>query len=172
MNLQHKNIALGIGFLVLLWISYHFAIANTLLLKKEYKKLSNEKILFSNVPQQLSNLKQQNTYYDSILKAKKISTSSSFQNNLLQIITSFSEKHQLKVASFNEPHSITKDNAKLNTYAFTVSGNFTSILQLIYELEQQYKFGILLSINFKKKKNYRRNQQYLECTILLQRIES
>lgn len=172
MNLKQKNIALFIGMLLLFWIAYQFSFSNTFALKKQYTNLKKEKELFTNVPQKMIQLKQQNVYYDSILRSKKISTESSFQNNLLRTITSFADTTNIKIVAFNNPHIFKTDNAIFNTFSFTLKGSFSRITQLIYQLEQNYKLGKVISVNFKKKKNYRRNVYFLECTVLLQKIES
>lgn len=171
MNIKQKNIVLFIGLLLLLWLSYQFSFSNTIALKKQYTKLKKEEELFSNVTQKLAKLKQQNRYYDSILKSKKISSESSFQNNLLRTITSFSDTTNIKIVAFNTPHIFKVDNTVFNTFSFTLKGGYGKITQLIYQLEQDYKLGKIISVHFKKKKNYRKNRYFLECTVWLQQIE-
>jgi hypothetical protein len=171
-NPKQKNIALLLGFVILFWIAYQLSFSNTFALKKQYAALKKEQELFSNISHKLIQLKQQNQYYDSILKSKKIATENSFQNNLLQTISSFADTTNIKIVSFQNPHLFKTDNAIINTYSFTVNGDFSKITQLIYSLEQQFKLGKIIFVHFVKKKNYRRNNYYLECTILLQRIES
>lgn len=172
MNLKQKNIALIICMLLLFWVAYKFSFSNTFALKKQYSELLKEKKLFTNIPQKLAKFKQQNIYYDSILKSKKISTESSFQNILLQTITAFADTTNIKIVTFNNPHIFKIDNAIFNTFSFKFNGNFSKITQLIYKLEQHYKLGKVISVHFEKKKNYRYNTYFLECTVLLQRIES
>lgn len=171
MTLKQKNTALGIGSIFLFWMAYQFSFSNTFALKKQYQTLKIEQENYTNVPQKLVQLKQQNVYYDSILKSKKISTEVSFQSNLLQTITAFADSTQLKIINFNNPHVFKSDNTHFNTFSFTVNGSFSKITQLIFELEQQYKLGKVISVNFQKKRNYRRSSDYLECTILLQRVD-
>ena len=61
MSLKQKNIALIVGFVSLLGLTYQFSIDNTLEIKRKYNTLLAQKELLSNVPQQISYLKQQNT---------------------------------------------------------------------------------------------------------------
>lgn len=158
--------------LLLCWVAYQFSFSKTFTLKKQFHTLKNEQQLFSNISQKLIRLKQQNVYYDSILKSKRISTESSFQNNLLETITSFADTTNIKIVNFNNPHIFRTGNAVFNTFSFKLKGNFLKITQLIYELEQQSKLGKIISVHFEKRKNYRYNTYFLECTVLLQRIES
>jgi len=171
-SLKQKNSALLLGSILLLWLGYHFSFSKTFELKSQYKTLLKEQALFTNVSQKLIALKQQNVYYDSILKSKRISSESSFQNGLLQTINAFADTTNIKIVTFNNPHIYKTDNTVFNTFSFKVNGSFSKITQLIYELEEHYKLGKIISLHFEKKKNYRRSIQYLECTVLLQRIES
>jgi len=171
MNLKQRNITLVIGIVLLFWIAYLFSFAKTFELKKYYTSLKNKQQLFTNVSQKIHQLKQQNVYYDSILKSKKIVSESSFQNNLLQTIASFADSTHTKIVTFNTPHLFKTNTTIVNTFSFTLCGNFSKITQLIYLLEQQQRLGKIISIHYNKKKNYRRNFSYLECTILLQQVE-
>lgn len=172
MILKQKNIALFIGILLLLGIAYHFSFSKTFKLKNQYLDLKKEQELFTNVSKKLVHLKQQNVYYDSILKSKKIAAESSFQNNLLQTITAIADTTNIKIVTFINPHIYKTDNAKLNTYSFTINGSFSAITGLIYQIEQNYKLGKIISVNFEKKRDFRRNIHFLESTILLQRIDT
>ncbi len=131
----------------------------------------NQKELLSNFLQQINYLKQQNHYFDTVLEKNKITAQSSFQNNLLQIVNSYTKKYQLKIVAFNESHEVIKNNAILKTYTFRVKGSFNQILQLLHTLEQSGNYSKMISINFTRKKNYKTNKQFLECDVFLQRIE-
>ena len=172
MSLKQKNIVLFISVALLYWLGYQLSFSKSFESKSQYHKLKKEQELYENVYQKLVQLKQQNVYYDSILKSKRISTESSFQNNLLETITSYADTTSIKIINFKSPHLFKTDNAKLNTFSFKLNGSFSKITQLIYELEQHYKLGKIISVDYEKKKNYRRNTHFLECTILLQQVES
>ena len=171
MNLRQKNIALILGFIALLWLSYLLSFSKTLSLKKQYKELQKEVALLENGNQKLLTLRQKNNYFDSIFSSKNIAADRSFQNNLLTTINSFAEKTNLNVVSFKAPHTFDANGTAINTYAFTVRANFNDINKLIYKLEQTFKLGKIVSVNFIKKRDYRRRNYYLDCEIFLQRIE-
>ena len=172
MNPKHKNIALLIGFVLVLWIAHQLSFLKTLSLKEQHVTLKEKALLFENSSQKLLLLQKENQYYDSILKSKSISTDKSFQNNLLSTINAFADSTNIKVVSFENPHAFQQEGGEILTYSFTLQGNFGQITQLIYQLEQQFKLGKIISVNYLKKRNYRRRSDYLECTILLQRIAS
>jgi hypothetical protein len=171
MSLKQKNIILLIGFILLFWLCYQFPISQMKTAKKEYQKLQIEHELFSKTPQKIRNFHQENSYLDSILSKYQFSSEKTFQSNLLQTITSFSNKNNLSVVSFNEPHIITKNKVAINTFSFSVKGSYNNSLGLIHELEQTKRLGKIVSVKFEKKKNYRTNRGVLVTEVLLQRIE-
>ncbi len=102
--------------------------------------------------------------------SKKISIETSFQNNLLTTINAAADSTNIAVVSFLQPHIFTIEGSATHSYSFTIKGSFHEIMQLLYTLEQKYKLGKIVSLNYAKKKNYRRNSEYLECAVLLQHI--
>ncbi|WP_407556492.1 hypothetical protein [Winogradskyella sp. 4-2091] len=166
MSKKQKNIALIIGFVVALILCHQLAISNTLEQKKQYNSLKSQELLFKNAPKQLSLLKQKEVYYDSLLTKYQLD-GSSIQNNLLKVINVFANDNNLKVVSFLEPHSITKNDLTIKTYEFVLEGNYNAINQLIHQLEQQTKFGEVINLHFEKKKNFRSGRYYLQARVLL-----
>lgn len=166
MTSKNKNIALLIGFLLVIILCYQFAISKTIAQKKAFNALEKENTLFGDTPKQMSLLKQKQKYYDSLLTKYQIN-GSSLQNNLLKTINTFADNSGLKVVSFLEPHIMNQNDLKTNTYKFTLQGDYNAILKLIHKLEQETKFGEITNLHFEKKKNFRSGRSYLQATVLL-----
>jgi len=166
MTNKNKNIALVIGFVFLLTLSYLLTISKTIEQKKQYQTLKEQEMLFKSAPKQLSLLKQKEVYYDSLLTKYQLD-GSSVQNNLLKTINTFASTNNLKVIRFLEPHILSKENLTIKTYRFTVEGQFNAINQLIYQLEKETKFGEVINFHFEKKKNYKTGKYFLEASILI-----
>lgn len=166
MNGKQKNIVLIVGFIAVLYICYLLAISKTLEQKGLYNTLSKEVLLSKNAPKQLSMLKQKEVYYDSLLMKYQLD-GSSIQNNLLKVINSYADANNLKVVSFLEPHVISQNDLTIETYDFIVEGHYNDIIKLIYQLEQQTKFGEIINFHFEKKKNFRTGKYYLQAKVLL-----
>jgi hypothetical protein len=166
MTKQQKNILLLVTVFVTLYICYLLAISKTLEQKKQYDSLSKEILLSQNAPKSLSLLKQKEVYYDSLLTKYQLG-GSSIQNNLLKVINYYAEAHDIKVVSFLEPHTITKNDLVIKTYEFVLEGNYNDINQLTYQLEQKTKFGEIINLHFEKKKNFRTGKYYLQAKVLL-----
>ena len=166
MTNKTKNILLLVGFAFALILCYQLAISKTIALRKEYQDLTQQEAFFKNTPKQVSLLKQKERYYDTLL-AKYQLKGSSIQNNLLKAITVLADSSHFKVVSFLEPHSVQQNDLKINTYQFTLEGDFNAILKLIHQLEQGTKFGEIINLHFEKKMNYKKGSYYLQATVLL-----
>jgi hypothetical protein len=167
---KQKNIGLVIGFLLLLIISYVFSIQRTIDLKSKLTTLKKEKELLSNASERIFNLQHENKYLDSILQQKELSIENSFQQLLLNKLNAFKKETSMEVISFNEPHKIVKNNTNLSTYTFEIKGSFSTLLKLTNFLERQ-QLGKLTSVNFEKKRNYRKNREELTGLFYLQKLE-
>ncbi|NER16767.1 hypothetical protein [Spongiivirga citrea] len=170
MTKRNKNIALIFGFALMVIIAYQFAFAETLRLRKSHMKLEQEQLAFENTPQRISILKQKERYYDSILNANNIG-SSSLQNELLKTLSSFDAANDLKVSAFVAPHIFNEKDYKVITYSFSVTGSFNNIQKLLYHIEQKTAFGELVNVHYTKKRDFRRRRNYLEAAVLLRRFE-
>lgn len=166
MTNKTKNIALVVGFIMAFVVCYQLAFSKTFELKTQYEMLSKEADLFDNVPKQLSLLKQKEHYYDSLLTRYQLK-GSSIQNNLLNTLNSFANNNSLKIIDFLEPHLVVQNGLTFKTYQFTLEGDYNSILKLIYNLEQQTKFGEIINLHFEKKKNFKTGKDYLQAIVLI-----
>jgi len=169
MSDRQKNIALVGGFLLLLIISYVFSIQKTFELKTKLNSLEKDKELLSNATERIFNLQQENLYLDSILQLKDVSIENSFQQTILNRLNSFSKNESIEIISFQEPHSFKENTTRLDSYSFEIKGNFNALLKLVNTLEKQ-QLGEIISLNFEKKKNYRRNKQELMVAFHIQKL--
>ena len=169
MNLNLKNKILIVCFIASLFIVYRFAVSNTIEARKVVSDLTKEKILLTNVSSKIATLKAKELQLDKILKKKNISIHTSFQQALLQNVSSFAKKNKLQIIAFNQPHLFNTNITKLHTYSFEVRGHFNSLLKLTNHLEN-LQLGKLVSIKFEKKKDFRKNTSFLTCNVLLQRV--
>jgi len=171
MNGKSKNRLLVFLFFISIFISYKLAFYKTINLREEYLKIKNESLSTTKINTKLFQLQKQKTHNDSIISKYRNLTDSSFQNNLLQSINSVADENSIKIISFLEPQFFLIDSTKFINYQISVSGSYEHILILLYKIEEEYKYGKLLSVNFKKKKNYRTGEKYLEAYFIIQRIE-
>lgn len=170
MNSKRKNILLIIGFSVLLFICFKLALVKTLDLKKEYQELKSKEKLFENLPKQLALLNRKQVYYDSLLVTYQ-RNSSSVQNNLLQTINSFADSSNIKVIQLLKPHTVNNNELKINSFQFSLAGNYNNVIKLVHNLEQKSKFGEIVNLHLEKKKDFRTGKYYLQAHLILRSFE-
>jgi len=166
MTQKTKNIILVSSFAVLLLLSYKFAFSKTIETKIAYDILEKEAVIFDNLPTQLSTLKRKEKYNDSILTEYQLS-GNSIQNSMLKTINTYAEQHNITLSNFVEPHQIQRDDLKINTYQFSLEGSYNEMITLIHQLEQNTKFGEIINLDFKKRKNFKTGRFYLQASVLL-----
>lgn len=171
MSQRNKNILLIIGFIAILFLCYQVSIKKTFNLKTEITNLNDSINRYEFLSKQSQNLKAKESYLDSILSTNNLKNVS-IQNNILEDLNTLSEEKGFSIVAFNEPHSISESNITVNSYAFRIQGDFNNMLELIYHFEQETNLGKISHVNFEKKRNYRRNSNYLECFVVIESLIS
>ncbi len=171
MEQRTKNIVLVAGLLCVLFIAYRYGFAKTFTISSELDKLESQKEEYQAAPMQLAALTKKEQQLDIIL-AKNNVEGSSLQHNLLKTLNTLSDSSKVKVVAFEEPHRFTDEATKkgTTTYDFTLQGDYKALLGVVYALEQKYSFGNIVQVDFEKKKNFRTGASYLQCRLLLQRL--
>ena len=162
-----KNKLLILGFFLAVVIAYQLAFLKTVKIRGELVSLEEQSILFKNTEQLLSSIKGREKFVDSILKKNNIKNTS-IQNNLLELLNEQSLKKGFSINNFIEPHIVSNENTTTTSFQFTLKGNFVNLLRVIYQLEQNYNYGKIIHIDFKKKYNYRSRKDELFCFVLLE----
>ncbi|RZS92316.1 hypothetical protein [Aquimarina brevivitae] len=171
MTQKNKNILLVAGLLLLWGIAYIFGFSKTIALSTHINELQQQKKIHQSAPAQLAALAKKEKQLDAILAKNKVA-GSSIQNNLLKTLQEVSEATSVMVVNFDTPHILTdtETNKVTTTYQFTLEGDYKSLRNVIYALEQQYSFGNIIHAHFEKQKNYRTRVTYLQCKLLVQRV--
>jgi len=171
MTQKNKNIALIIGLLLVVFIAYQYSFSKTFAVSKEVAKLENQKEAYQSAPAQLAALANKEKQLDEILKKNNVE-GNSLQNNILKVLNTLSNDSGYTIIAFEEPHIYLDEASQktTTTYNFTLQGDYKSLINVVYALEQKYSFGNVINVNFEKKKNFRTGKSFLQCQVLLQRI--
>ena len=170
MNQKVKNTLLISSFIIVCLFAYNFSFLKTKEKFQELKNLEHQESLNNTYLKKINYLKQQDIYYSKQLEELQISIESSFQNNLLTVISNFNQNEPIKIINFESPYRFKLNNGLQETYVFTIESNFKTILNLLYKFEQQYRVAKIISVNFIKTKDYKKNKTFLQCEIYLQRV--
>lgn len=168
MKLNKKNKLLVVGFVLILYICYSFAISNTISYYKEYKQKEQQIADDSSMPNLVNQLLQKEKQLDQVLSQYEINVSDSFQNDLLKQLSSYSNQYHLKITDFQEPHNITQKGFNTTSYVFTLEGSFNGCLALLNQIENNPKLGAIKHLNFTRKKNYKTNTDQLFVEVIMQ----
>jgi hypothetical protein len=169
MNLNRKNKFLIFGFLTSLYICYAFAISNTIRYYEEYH--SKNTMITDNIssPKLVFQLRKKEKQLDLFLSQYNITTSESFQNDLLRQLNTYSDLYHLKIIDFKEPHVIVDKGSSTTSYIFSLEGSFNGCLDLLNKIENNPSLGSVEHLNFTKKKNYKTNVEQLFVEIILKK---
>jgi hypothetical protein len=171
MTQRNKNILLILGFVAALLIAYQVAFSKTIAVKNEVKSLKEQSISFQDLANLSATLDQREKFADSVLKKNNIKNIS-IQNNLLEFLNQESTDNDFIISNFSEPHQIVADDTSIISYQFVLEGNFDDLLNVVYKLEQDYNFGKISHLNFKKKRDFRKRKDYLECFVIVEGLVS
>nr|WP_315247395.1 hypothetical protein [uncultured Flavobacterium sp.] len=169
MKLNNKNKLLIVGFFVVLYICYSFAISNTINYYKEYKNKQEEITADSNMPKLAGQLMQKEKQLDQVLVNYDMDVSASFQNDLLKQLTSYSENYQLKIVDFQEPHVVTQKGFIITSYIFSLEGSFNGCLALLNKIENTPSLGNIKHLNFIKTRNFKTNTDQLRLEVIVEK---
>lgn len=171
MKLNPKNKLLLLLSFTALIICYVFSISKTLHYYNYYSKQVDLLTKENNSPEYYAQLLSKEKKYDALLKIS-YSNSELFQNELLKHLAIQSEKLNLKISEFEQPHVFIDNSILISSYKFSIEGNFNSIITLINTIENKHVLGSIKHISIQKKINHKTSQEYLSATILLQRLDS
>ncbi len=171
MTQRNKNILLVTGLLLVLFFAYRYGYSKTFAISKEVTKLEHQKHAYQTAPAQLAALADKEKQLDEILQKNNVE-GSSLQNNILKTLHTLSSEYGFVIVAFEKPHVFTQESSQktTTTYNFTMQGDYKSLINVVYALEQKYSFGNVIMVDFEKKKNFRTRKNYLECNVLLQRL--
>ncbi|KFF02614.1 hypothetical protein [Flavobacterium reichenbachii] len=169
MNLNRTNKLLLVGFCIVLYICYSFAISNTIMYYTQYKKKQQEIATDSSMPKLTMQLVQKEKQLDEILSNYDINISESFQNDLLKQLTLYSNNYSLKIVDFKEPHIVSQKGFTVTSYTFSLEGSFNGCLALINQVENNPMLGNIKHLNFSKKRNYKTNTDQLFLEVVMQK---
>lgn len=170
MQQRTKNIALVVGFLLMLAIAYQLTFSKTFELGKEIGQMENQKTELLQRTRKANSLKQREQHADSILNKFRIKNRS-VQNHLLDFLNEEASRGGFSIAEFVKPHRLDEQGVTINSYPFKLEGSYRAIEHVLYQMEQQYNFGRVAHVMFERKNNFRKRTKELECYVIVERLE-
>lgn len=168
---RQKNKILLVGALLLLIVCYIFAIGETVELYSNNSKASQKLESLKNAPQQIVELNKRLVFLNSRVK-QYVRDDDFEQEDILVAISDFCKGHRLKIVEFPKSTLKQNDDIVIETFNFTVEGNFTNLVKLIYDIEVVQKIGRIASLDFETQMDRRTKVKRLTVRIFLQNLRN
>lgn len=172
MKQSTKNVLLIAGFILVLTLAYNYSFSKTFAIKSDLNDLINQTEQSSISIKNITILAEKENYLESVIQEKRIG-STSLQNRLLQVLNKYSKEDSFKIVSFKEPNvSISQSGEeKITSFQFVLEGEYKALEKILLILETEHNFGSLSHLSFERKKDYRMNQSFLQCSVVVHNIE-
>lgn len=167
---KKKNLALLMLTLVVLFLVYTFGIKKTIAAYSEYSENKNKMEQALNAPLMAEQLEKELIRMDA-----KIGNHNTREENineaLLSLITTYCQSNHAVLREFPQT-SINEDgDLSVETNRFIIGGNFFTLINLVYLLEQKYNLGKVASVNYQLKKDFKTQEMQLTANVFLQNIK-
>jgi hypothetical protein len=155
------------GFVLLLLLIYYIAIKNTLVLKAECSKLIKEKTLEQGAPTEILTLKNK------LFEINQIIGNVGDENEtdpLLEFISSQNKNNRSKLIDYQPSHFNKNKLFLVETRIAKFEGSYINLLKLLYNFEQNFKAGKVVSVSFETVQKLNNDRLGLTMTIYIQSI--
>jgi len=166
MKLRDKNIVLSLGIIILILITYFFAIKKTVDLSHSYDELLMNKSRTDEYAITKIKLEKRRDSLQNILGGFK-NSSVYLQNKLLVKLDEYAKENGVKIISINEPFKFKINDVVVNYFRFSLQGNYASMAKTLHKIETGSNFGEIISLSLLKKQDRRKRKIYLEAEAIL-----
>lgn len=173
MKIVNKKITLLLfTYGITLVFCYLMAVSPTIKYYNQYNKQLETLANFKKLNTTEKKLYQKDQQLNNFLNTYNRDDNTTFQNNLLQKLNRFCTTDKLEIIAFNAPHLFLSHGIITSSYSFTLKGNYKDILETLNSIENSPGIGVIKSIHFIKKKNYKTGKNYLTASVILEKKEN
>ena len=166
---QKKFICSAFGLLLILVLSWNLAFKKTWNTLIELRGVDNEMANSDISGKMVMELEKQLTEIRLTHKATQDSLKSEL---IFKKISDLSVMdRQVKIVQFPEVHLCKLNDYQIETMKLELEGNFTNLVQFIFDLENEPSIGGIASIHFRLDKDLKLDREYLRLDILIQNIK-
>lgn len=155
--------------ILLVLVVYNFAVKKTILAHNDCSLAEDQIALAANAPLMASQLERELTQMDTRIGNANLEEKSG--QELLELLTNYCQKNDAVLREFPETTVTEKEKLTVETNLFIVEGNFSTLINLVYILEQKSKLGKLASVHYQLKKDLKSRNMVLTSIIYLQNVK-
>lgn len=151
-------------------ILYQMAISDTIHMVSENNAMEEQVSSYQNAPEQIKTLKLQLKKIEQLIGSDTIQKMDVHQS-LLGSVTEYTQENNLILKDFPQPYTIADKGYITHTAIVTVEGDFIRLLKLSHYLENNFKGGKIVAMDFNITKEIRTRKRKLNSTIYLQHVK-
>lgn len=167
---KQRFIYLLIGGAFMLVLIYAFSINETIKLRSNYNDLKKRYDGVFDASSSILFYERELVKIDSLIGSENYKGNYT-QEELLRKVTEFGRVNNLTIINFPKPHEYVDNGYKVLTYKASVSGRFSDLLRLLYDLEIGNYPGVIKSVDFNLDKSPSQSKVMLVMTIYIQEIK-
>ncbi len=169
LSYRHKNYLLLALALVVGYLAYSRAIRATLNLKAECALMEEQSALAENSDAELLSTQQE---LDKIraLVGSNSENIYAVNRDLLSFVSLYCQKNRVVLKDFPEMHQAPESGYRIITHTVETEGGFIALLQLLYQLETDFKQVKVIAARFYTKENMRTKTNHLYGLFYVQNI--
>lgn len=160
-----------VGFLLMALLSYIVSIRRTLDLRSECNALENQLVQLDDAPQRIAFLQKRLKKIEEVIGSNHVN-SLDFQEALLERASTYCQSSGLILREFPETHRYSDQNFEVETNRIVAEGTFVKLLLLVYNLEQTFPLGRIVSVKFSSKEDFRSHKIRLSAIIYFQNVKN
>lgn len=158
------------GMLILVVVSYQLAIKKTIRLRGECVQLEQKIEAASDAPGNIKGIQNEITGLDKLISSGDTSNSD-FRQLLLERTGEFCTANDISLKEFPTSSQTVKDDYIVETNTIVLEGAFSPLLEYCKALEQEYKIGKVVSVEFSSKLDLTSKKNKLSLKVFIQNIK-
>jgi hypothetical protein len=167
---KKKNQVLLVIAVILLFIAYQFAIKKTMAAHTDVVNAEQQMELAANAPMMAAQLEKELMLMDAKIGADSLKEKNAGQE-LLELVTNYCQQNNAVLREFPETINTPQEKLMVETNWLVVAGDFATLINLVYILEQKSKLGKVTSVQYQLKKDLKSKELVLTATIYIQNVK-
>lgn len=161
---------LAIGIVVMLLLSYYLSFRKTLNTYLENRDYKDQLESIQSAPSEILDVEQQLSTIERSVGMNP-DTTTDFQKILLEKVSEFCQENRVVLREFPQTIYYKNQDFEVETNQIVVEGSFVKILTLVYNLEQKFRLGKIVSLRFATQKDYKSGSIKLFATLYFQNFK-
>ena len=149
---------------------YFLSVSKTIHVYSEYNTAAGKMEMAANAPVLAAELEKKLQAMDANIGSRKVAEGDAVQS-LLELVTNYCQDHHSVLREFPEASTAANGDLVVCTNVIVVEGQFSDLLQLVYQLEQKSDLGKIASVYYALRKDRKSKDMALTATIYIQNIK-